>query len=59
MAILHLTITGMTCGKCEKLIGEGITDEVAGVTEVEIDRPSGKAQISSPDFGFFHWVYQF
>ena len=59
MAILHLSITGMTCGKCEKLIRKGITDEVAGVTEVEIDRLSGKVKISSPDFGFFHWVYQF
>ena len=49
MAILHLTITGMTCGKCEKIIREGITDEVAGVTEVEIDRPGGKAKISIPD----------
>ena len=49
MAILHLTITGMTCEKCDKLIQEGITDEVAGVTEVEIDRPSGKAKISIAD----------
>ena len=49
MAILHLTITGMTCGKCEKIIREGVTDEVAGVTEVEIDRPGGKAKISIPD----------
>ena len=38
---------GMTCGKCEKR--EGITDEVAGVTEVEIDRPGEKAKISIPD----------
>ena len=49
MAILHLTITGMTCGKCDKLIQEGITEEVAGVTEVEIDRPVGKAKISIAD----------
>ena len=45
MAILHLEITGMTCGKCEKLIREGVLDEVTGVTEVEIDRPGGKAKI--------------
>ena len=49
MAILHLTITGMTCGKCDKLIQEGITEEVAGVTEVEIDRLVGKAKISIAD----------
>ena len=52
MTILHPTITGMTCGKCEKLMREGITDEVAGVTEVENDRPSVKAKISSPNLGF-------
>ena len=49
MAILHLTITGMTCEKCDKIIQEGITDEVAGVTEVEIDRPGEKAKISISD----------
>ena len=49
MTILHLTITGMTCGKCDKLIREGITDEVDGVTEIEIDRPVGKAKISITD----------
>ena len=49
MTILHLTITGMTCGKCDKLIREGITDEVDGVTKVEIDRTVGKAKISITD----------
>ena len=49
MAILHLTITGMTCEKCDKIIQEGITDEVAGVTEVEIDRPGEKGKISIAD----------
>ena len=49
MAILYLTITGMTCEKCDKIIQEGITDEVAGVTEVEIDRPGEKAKISIAD----------
>ena len=46
MAVVHLTITGMTCGKCERIIREGVTDEVSGVTEVEIDRPGGTAKIS-------------
>ena len=49
MAILYLTITGMTCEKCDKIIQEGITDEVAGVTEVEIDRPGEKGKISIAD----------
>ena len=46
MVVLSLTITGMTCGKCEKFITEGVTDGVTGVTEVKIDRPGGTAKIS-------------
>ena len=38
MVVLNLTITGMTCGKCERIITEGVTEEVTGVTEVKIDR---------------------
>ena len=41
---LNLKITGMTCGKCERLIKEGAL-EVTGVTEVEVDRPGGTAKI--------------
>lgn len=43
--ILHLSISGMTCGKCEKLIKEGVADEVPGVTDIQIDREGGKAKI--------------
>ncbi len=43
---LKLKITGMTCGKCERLIKEGITDEVAGVASVEVDRPASEATVT-------------
>ena len=42
--ILHLNVTGMTCGKCERLIAEG-AKEVSGVTDVSIDRPNEKVKI--------------
>ena len=42
--ILHLNVTGMTCGKCERLITEG-AKEVSGVTDVSIDRPYDKVKI--------------
>ena len=42
--ILHLNVTGMTCGKCERLITEG-AKEVSGVTDVTIDRPNEKVKI--------------
>ena len=42
--LLNLDVTGMTCGKCERLITEGVT-EVTGVTDVIIDRPNGKVKI--------------
>ena len=42
--ILHLNVTGMTCGKCERLITEG-AKEVSGVTDVSIDRPNEKVKI--------------
>ena len=50
---LHLTVSGMTCGKCERLIREGILDEVKTVKEVDVDRPGGKVKIqieNSEDF---------
>lgn len=43
--ILHLSISGMTCGKCEKLIKEGVIGEVSGATDIQIDREGGKAKI--------------
>ena len=42
--ILHLNVTGMTCGKCEPLITEG-AKEVSGVIDVSIDRPNCKVKI--------------
>ena len=43
--ILNLDVSGMTCGKCERLITEGVTEGVTGVTDVIIDRPNGKVKI--------------
>ena len=44
MAILHWTITDMTSKKCEKLISEGVSGEIAGVTKVKTDGPSEKTK---------------
>ena len=41
---LNLHVTGMTCGKCERLISEGV-NEVLGVKKVKVDRPNEKVQI--------------
>ena len=35
----------MTCSKCERLIRDGITEEISGVVQVDIDRPEEKAQV--------------
>ena len=42
---LHLNVSGMTCGKCERLIREGILEEVKTVKEVDVDRPGGKVTV--------------
>ena len=50
---LHLNVSGMTCGKCERLIREGILEEVKTVKEVDVDRPGGKVIVhfqNSEDF---------
>lgn len=45
MATIHLSIAGMTCGKCERLIREGISEEIPDVIQIDIDRPEGKALV--------------
>ena len=42
---LHLKVSGMTCGKCERLIREGILEEVKTVKEVDVDREGGKVTV--------------
>ena len=46
MTVLHLKITGMACGKCEK-------HEIAGVTKVKIDKPSEKLMSGIEILAFF------
>ena len=42
---LILNVSGMTCGKCEKIIREGILEDVKEVKNVEIDRPESKVTV--------------
>ena len=40
------TVTGMTCGNCEKHIREEV-ERVAGVTAVEVSRETGLLRVTS------------
>ena len=42
---LLLNVSGMTCGKCEKIIREGIMEDVKEVKNVEVDRPESKVTV--------------
>ena len=42
---LLLNVSGMTCGKCEKIIREGILEDVKEVKNVEVDRPESKVTV--------------
>jgi copper chaperone len=39
------TVTGMTCGNCEKHVRHAAA-HVPGVTSVDVDRPSNRATVS-------------
>ncbi|GGR92784.1 CopZ family metallochaperone [Deinococcus sedimenti] len=41
----ELTITGMTCGHCEKAVREALQG-VPGVDTVQVDRASGQASVT-------------
>lgn len=41
----HFTVTGMTCGNCEKHVRHA-AEEVPGVTSVVVDRPGNRASVS-------------
>ena len=43
--IINLDVSGMTCGKCERLIREGISENVKDIKEVIVDRPGGKVNV--------------
>ena len=42
---LFLNVSGMTCGKCEKIIREAILEDVKEIKNVEVDRPGNKVNV--------------
>jgi len=44
MKTINLTITGMHCASCEKLINMGLTD-LAGVSDITVNAATGKASL--------------
>ena len=42
---LFLNVSGMTCGKCEKIIREGILEDVKEIKNVEVDHPGSKVTV--------------
>ena len=42
---LFLNVSGMTCGKCEKIIREAILEDVKEIKNVEVDRPGSKVNV--------------
>jgi len=49
MEFVELTIEGMTCGHCEKSVGEELK-KLNGVTEVVVSHETGKADVSMTEF---------
>ena len=45
-ATLELEVNGMTCGACERHVGEALA-EVPGVAEVAVDRERGTATVTA------------
>ena len=43
--VRKVEIEGMTCGKCERLIREGLTDTIEGVEGVQVFREMGYADL--------------
>ncbi|MFC4950985.1 heavy-metal-associated domain-containing protein [Pseudonocardia sp. GCM10023141] len=48
MSTTTYTVTGMTCGHCVASVTEEIS-ELAGVTEVAVDLPTGAVTVTSSD----------
>ncbi len=46
MATATYTVSGMTCGHCAQSVTEEVS-EVAGVTDVNVDLPTGKVTVTS------------
>ncbi|GAA5436056.1 CopZ family metallochaperone [Deinococcus aquaticus] len=43
----ELTITGMTCGHCQKAVQEAL-QQVAGVQSASVDLAAGRASVTGP-----------
>ncbi|TDC70169.1 copper chaperone [Actinomadura sp. GC306] len=46
MSTATYTVTGMTCGHCVSSVTEEV-EQIAGVTGVEVDLPSGRVTVTS------------
>ncbi|GAB4063913.1 heavy-metal-associated domain-containing protein [Angustibacter speluncae] len=46
MSTATYTVTGMTCGHCVASVTEEVS-EVAGVTDVQVDLPTGAVTVTS------------
>lgn len=46
MATTEYTVTGMTCGHCEKAVREEV-EQLPGVTDVQVSAETGKLHITS------------
>lgn len=46
MSTATYTVTGMTCGHCVSSVTEEV-EQIAGVTGVEVDLPTGKVTVTS------------
>ena len=44
MDLIHLTVSGMTCGNCVKHVEKAITS-IAGVSKVDVDLASGVVKV--------------
>jgi copper ion binding protein len=46
MSTATYTVTGMTCGHCVSSVTEEV-EQIAGVTAVDVDLPTGKVTVTS------------
>ena len=48
MAVQTYSVSGMTCGHCVASVTEGVS-ELAGVTDVAVDLPTGAVSVTSAE----------
>ena len=46
MSTSEFTVTGMTCGSCERHVREEVT-QIAGVTGIEVSAATGKLSVTA------------